>query len=337
MKIRNYFMSLRPFHVIARSVSDAAISLITFAIFFFLCHNTVLSEPVVVERVVAIVNGEVILLSELESALSPLRKQYEVTYEGEELVNKLNQAKEEILNKLIETKILLQEAKSRSIEAGAKEVSAMLENVKKTFASEEKFTEALKEQKLTLTQFSERLENQLRIKRLVDQEVKLKAGVDIEEIRNYYETNKDEFFHKTQYRIKHILIKDKPGEEVEKKAQEVLAKVKEGEDFSMLAKKYSEDPNALSGGDLGFLEEDKLIPEIREVIKTLKAGEVSGIIKTRLGYQIMTVEAIKEAEAKSFDEVKEKIRQNLFEKKFPKIYQEWIADLKQNSYIYIKK
>ena len=311
--------------------------LIAFAIFLLFSQIAVSSESSVVEKIVAVVNGEVILLSEIETTLSPLRKQFQAAYEREELVENLTRAREEILNKLIDTKVLLQEAKSRSIEVSPGEVKAMLENVKKTFTSEDKFKQALEEQKITLAKFSQRLENQLCIKRLVDQEVKLKVSVDIEEIRNYYETNRSEFFHGTQYKIKHILIKDSPGEEVEKKAQEVLAKIKQGEDFSMLAKEYSEDPNASSGGDLGFLEEDKLIPEIREVIKALKVGEVSDIIKTRLGYQIMKVEAVKEAQAKNFDEVKEEIRQKLFQEKFAKTYQKWLANLKENSYISIKK
>jgi len=330
VKIRN---------VIARSLPEggAAIWWIALISFLFLSQNTVLPEPSVVERIVAIVNGEVILLSEVENTLSPLRKQYQAAYEGEDLAKKLAQVEEEILNKLIDTKILLQEAKSRSIEVNPGEVKAMLESTKKMYISEDKFKQALKEQGFTLAQYSKMLEDQLHIKRLVDQEVKLKTSVDIEEIRNYYNTNKSEFFHETQYRIKHILIKDSPGEDAEKRAQEVLAKLKEGEDFSILAKKYSEDPNASSGGDLGFLEEDKLIPEIKEVIKTLKLGEASDIIKTRLGYQIMKVEAIKEAQAKNLDEVKEEIRQKLFQKKFAKIYQEWLAALKKNSYIYIKK
>ena len=304
--------------------------------FLLLNPEAVFPEASVVEKIVAIVNDEVILLSELESVLGPLRRQYEATYEEEESGKRLARVKEEILNKLIDTRILLQEAISRSVEISPQEVKAMLENAKKAFASEDKFKKALQEQNLTLDDFSKRLEDQLCIKRLVDYEVKLKLSVDIEDIRNYYETNRGEFFHGTQYRVRHILIKDIPGEEVEKRAQEVLAKIKEGEDFSILARKYSEDPKASSGGDLGFLEEDKLIPEIREVIKVLKVGEVSDIIKTRLGYQIMKVEAIKEAEAKNFDEVKEEIRQRLFQGKFAKAYQEWLTALKKNSYIYIK-
>ncbi len=308
---------------------------IAVVIFLFLNAKIILSEPAVVERIMAIVNDEVILLSEVESIVSPLRKQYEAVYQGEELAKKLAQAKEEVLNKLIETKILLQEAKGRGVEAAPQEVEAMLENVKKTFESEDTFAQALEEQKLTLSDFSKRLEDQLRIKRLVDQEVRLKIDVGIDEMQNYYEINKTKFFHETQYKLKHVLIKDSPPE-AEKKAQEALAKIKEGEDFSIIARKYSEDPNASSGGDLGFLEKDKLIPEIREAIDTLKVGEISGVIKTRLGYQIIKIEAVKDAEEKSFDEVKEEIKQELFQEKFAKAYQEWLAVIKKNSYIYIK-
>lgn len=289
------------------------------------------------ERIVAIVNDDVILLSELKNALAPLRKQYEAVYEGEELDKRLAQAKKDILDKLIETKILLQEARSRSIEVSPREVKSMLENVKKSFSSEDKFQEALAEQGLTLEEFSKRLEDQLRIKRFVDQEVKMNISISVEEMRDYYEANKSEFFHEAQYRIKHILIKDSPGKEADAKAQEVLAKIKGGEDFSIVAKEYSEDPNAPSGGDLGFLERDKFIPEIRKVVEQLKVGEVSDIIKTRLGYQIIKLEAIKEAETKDFDEVKQEIRQKLFQKKFVEKYQEWLAELKKNSYIYIKE
>lgn len=302
--------------------------------------NVSLAGAGVVERIVAIVNDEVILLSELDSAFEPLAKQLEASYKdkGDQLKKEIAAAREEILNKLIERKILLQEAKARGIEADPQEVNGMLENIKKTFATEDKFKEALEEQKLTPDQFSRRIEDELMMKRLVDQEVKLKISVGLEEMQSYYETNKNIFFHDRQYRIRHILIKESAaGAEGEIKAREALEKIKNGEDFSIVARGYSEDPTAASGGELGFMEKDKLIPEIRELIETLKIGEISGIVKTRLGYQIIKLEAIKEAEAKNLDEVKEEIRQRLFQEKFATSYKEWLDSLKQKSYIYIKK
>ena len=297
------------------------------------------SAPQVVERIVAMVNDEVILLSELEDAFGPLRTQYQVSYQGEELVNRLAKGKEEVLNQLVETRILLQEARARSIEVSPEEVAAMFENVKKIFSSEDKFKQALEEQGLSPALLSRRLEDQARIKRLVEQEVKLKISLDVEEARRYYETNQDKFFHGRQYRLQHILIKNIPGKEseAEAKAQEVLAKIKEGTDFSLLAKEYSEDPNTLAGGDLGFLEKDKLIPEMKEVVENLKVGEVSGVIKTRLGYEIIKVGAIKEASAKGFDEVKGEITQKLLQDKFASAYNQWLEGLKKNSYIHINK
>jgi parvulin-like peptidyl-prolyl isomerase len=215
----------------------------------------------------------------------------------------------------------------------------MLENVKKMFASEDKFKQALEEQGLTVGLLSKRLEDQARIKRLVEQEVKLRVSVDVEEARRYYEANKDKFFHGMQYRLQHILIKNIPGKEseAEARAQEALIKIKGGADFSLVAKEYSEDPNASVGGDLGFMDKDELMPEMREAVEPLKAGEVSGIIKTRLGYEIIKVRAIKEASAKSFDEVKVEITQKLFQEKFASAYNNWLAGLKKNSYIHINK
>ena len=308
-------------------------------IMFILAGPSAFSDSQVVERIVAVVNDEVILLSELEDAFSPLRKQYQVSNQGEELVNKLARGKEEVLNQLVETRILLQEARARSIEVSPEEVAAMFENVKIMFPSEDKFKQALEEQGLSPTLLSKRLEDQARIKRLVEQEVKLRISVDGEEARQYYETNRDKFFHGIQYRLQHILIKNIPGKESEAaaKAQEVLAKIKEGADFSLLAKEYSEDPNTPVSGDLGFLEKDELMPEMKEIVETLKAGEVSGVIKTRLGYEIIKVGAIKEASAKGFDEVKEEITQKLFQDKFASAYNQWLEGLKKNSYIQIHK
>ncbi|MEA3305560.1 MAG: peptidyl-prolyl cis-trans isomerase, partial [Candidatus Omnitrophota bacterium] len=133
------------------------------------------------------------------------------------------------------------------------------------------------------------------------------AGIEIyeDELKYYYDTHMDEFGHPESIRARHILFKD------ENEAADVLKKLKNGEDFAETAKKYSTGPTKDRGGDLGYFEKGKMVPEFEEAAFVLNVGEISGIVKTQFGFHIIKLEDKKEAWAESFDEVKEKIKTTL--------------------------
>jgi len=126
-----------------------------------------------------------------------------------------------------------------------------------------------------------------------------------DEIQYYYDTNIDEFKHPESIRARHILFEN------EEKAKKILKKVKSGADFAEMAKRHSTGPTRDKGGDLGYFERGKMVPEFEEVAFALGVGEISDVVKTKFGYHIIKVEDKKEAYVDEFDAVKEKIKKKL--------------------------
>jgi peptidyl-prolyl cis-trans isomerase D len=151
------------------------------------------------------------------------------------------------------------------------------------------------------------------------------------EMKNYYEQNLQSFQLPERVRAAHILFKTegKSPEEAEKikaKATEILARVKKGEDFAALAKKYSEDGGSASqGGDLGFFGRGQMVPEFENAAFTLKEGTVSDLVTTKYGFHIIKVLERQSARTQTFDEVASTIRLTLLQKKADQAAQE-LAD-----------
>jgi len=137
---------------------------------------------------------------------------------------------------------------------------------------------------------------------------------------------------KPEIKASHILIKD------EKTANEVLQKVKNGEDFAKLANEYSEDPgSAANGGDLGFFGTGVMTKPFEDAAYALKVGEVSGLVKTEFGYHIIKLTDKKEL--KPFDEMKDEIRKQLVQEKAqqdPTTVQEKIKEELQKANVKVK-
>jgi peptidyl-prolyl cis-trans isomerase D len=143
------------------------------------------------------------------------------------------------------------------------------------------------------------------------------SKVDEEQIRDYYEENIDLFKEKKQVKAKHILFKlgetasQEEDAKVKEKALAVLQRAREGEDFSQLAKKFSEDPGTKENGDLGYFSAGQMVKPFESAAFALKKGEISDLVRTAFGYHIIKVEDIKEARTKTFEEVRDQIAQKL--------------------------
>jgi peptidyl-prolyl cis-trans isomerase C len=151
-------------------------------------------------------------------------------------------------------------------------------------------------------------------------EVAQKATVSEDDIKTYYDGHKDEFKTSDMIRARHILIKVAPqsSEEEKKKAKEkaegILKKIKDEEDFAGLANNYSDDASSkLTGGDLGFFPRGKMVKPFEDAAFALKPGEVSGIVETQFGYHIIKLEEKKAASIEPLENVKERIRQKLLQ------------------------
>ncbi len=154
---------------------------------------------------------------------------------------------------------------------------------------------------------------------LVDyMKIKQNLKVDEEEIKNYYDNNLNEFERKEEVRARHILIKtEERGEEKARDlANQIYERIKKGEDFEKLAKEFSEDPGSKDkGGDLGYFERGRMVPEFEEVAFSSEIGQVSEPFKSSFGFHIVQVLDKREGGTKPFEEVKPEITVKILQEK----------------------
>lgn len=300
------------------------------------------SRAEIVERVVAVVNDEVITQSELDFFLRPFYEQFQNTYKGEELLFKLTEARRNLLNQLIEDKLVYQEAKRKEIQVNEQEIDEEVNNFKKRFKSEGDFTRLTTAQGMTLTKLRERYRQQIASRRIHFIEVRSRVLVSPKEIEDYYQENISQFNQAETVKLRSLTIRkapDKTGkqdDDAKAKADQILADLKKGADFGKVAEAHSEDHHAANGGDLGYVGRGDLARTIDEVVFALKPGDLSPVIETEIGYHIFKVEDRKEGKKRTLDESRKEIQEILFRKNTQKRFQEWMKELKSKAYISIR-
>ncbi len=304
-------------------------------------------------RIVAVVNDEVITQADVDRAVGPIYLQMQATLSPEELAAKSKDIRIQILQQLIEERLMLQEAKNpkpvefgkgkvgtpSAITVSEQEVDRAIADVSAPFGSPEAFSDALSQQGLKVQDLKDRYKEQIAIHKLIDREVRYKITVSPTEVTNHYQNHMKEFELPMAAQVAAIMIR--PSEDLSLDAAKELAEdlrkqIQGGADFYDIARRYSDGPNAKMGGRIGFLEKGKGLKEIDKVLFTLKEGEVSPVIKTSTGFNIFRVEAIRPAHQATLEEVKDKVQDKLMQEKGAARYKEWIEKLKQDAYISIK-
>jgi parvulin-like peptidyl-prolyl isomerase len=281
------------------------------------------------DRIAAIVNSDLIMLSEVRRELAPERERLEKHYRGEELSRRLQMAEAMALTTMIERRLQLQEAKARSVEVGDQEVK---QAVKQLIQQGEKIDD-----KDPVSTNSVR--DQLTLLKVVDREVRSGVMVADSEMKRYYQEHRDRFALPEEYTLSQILIKPRSPDEVadaRAKGREVTALLKQGESFEDLALRYSDGPTASRGGRLGLVRQGELLPAIERGVSNLVPGGISDIIESPEGLHIVRLDDKKPKQFRPFEEVRQEIQALVFQQKSEDMFQSWLADLKNKAYIEIK-
>lgn len=300
---------------------------------------TVSSVYAAQDRILARVNNDIITLSDLEERLEPVIAKYESTYRGEELLKQLAKAEEYWLNQLIENKLILQEAARQKIEVTPEEIEDRYLEIKSDFDSDLQFRLFLQSQGMNEAQLKQQIEENIKIgKATMHIREQARTRISPTDVLNYYENHQDEFRDEPMVNPLHILIRISGNEqEAKAKAESIRERIANGEEFSDLAREYSDGPYASKGGDLGFCKYGEHIPEIDDVIFALDVGQTSEVIKTDLGYHIIKVKQKKKERVKPFAEVQDQIEDLILRKKAAQLWDEWIAKLKTRSFVEVYK
>jgi peptidyl-prolyl cis-trans isomerase SurA len=310
--------------------------------FFLFFHGPISFSEAVVDRVVAVVNQEIITLSEVEKWTNPLKQEI-VTKDRLEKQDRVETLCRQVLEKLIEEKLIDQEAKKSGIKVSSKEIEATLEEVKQRNAvTQEDLERALAVEGLTLDTYKEQIRKGLQRKKLISWSVKVEEKPGEKELREFYQKNMDRYRTNETYRPSHILFaipKEATPEEmgeIRRKAQKVLERIKGGEDFGEMALLYSEDASSKNRGDLGYFKKGELVPAFEREALRLKVGEVSGIVQSELGFHIIKLLDRKGMDPFPFEEVQEKVKADYYESEIEKAFKQYVSTLKEKAVIEIK-
>lgn len=317
----------------------------SFRVFLILISAVFLFNPSdfsaeVVDRIVVVVNNEIITQREVDVLLGPIYAQYRTMYGGEELIQKLEEARENILRQLIEDRLVLSEAKKQNIVVEEKEIDPKIDELKKKVGSEADLEDMLNVQNLTLNELRARYREKMMIRKLIDQKVGTKIIITPLEVKNYYNTHKDEFLQPEEIKLRTILIKPKKEQGGEEGAiqlmRDILKRIREGCDFSGLAKEYSDAPGASEGGLMGYIKKGDLLPQIENIVFNLKEDGTTGIIQSSLGYHIFKVEEKKQPRTMELPEVRQDIEELIYREKANEKLKGWLGSLAKSAYIEFK-
>ncbi|MFC5465313.1 peptidylprolyl isomerase [Lederbergia graminis] len=226
------------------------------------------------------------------------------------------------VNALIEEKIIDMEAEKAKIKISDDDIAAEMQNYADTVGGQQALDMFMMQQGITKEDLEKDIVQYLKIEKLIGP----KIDVTEEEMKEHFEENKESFNEEEQVQASHILVED------EETAKEVKEKVDAGEDFAELAKEYSTDPGSKdNGGDLGYFGKGKMVKEFEEAAFALDVDGISDIVKSEHGYHIIKVTGKKEAKEAVFEDVKEEIKETLFNKELQTEYPTWLNE-KKNEY-----
>jgi len=303
---------------------------------------SVFSFAEIVDKILVVVNDEVITQREFDRGLTPIYHQLATTYGTNVFSEKAEEIKamrKAVLEQLIKDKLIVSEAKRRGIKVTVGEIEAQMELVKEKFPTDEEFYLTLDKQGITVKELEDNYRSSLMAKRLVEHDISSKISITPSEIFDFYEQYKKEFMLPPAASVRSILVRlrtDRSAEQALVLAEAILERLQAGDDFSALAKEYSDGSNAQLGGEMGYVKKGEMIKRIDETIFSLKPGEISDILRTDLGFHIFKVEDVREATIQSFDEVSKRIERMIFNHKSKKKLDRFIAQLEESAYIEYK-
>jgi parvulin-like peptidyl-prolyl isomerase len=293
----------------------------------------------VVDRIVAVVNNEIITLSELNNEAEPFIERVEKSYKGSEKARVIEETRKNVLNRMIDGILVKQEAKRLNIVVKDADVTNMLnEMLKSRKMTMEQFKEMLAKDGLSLESYMEEAKDHLVRGRLANREIRSKIMVTDQEIGEYYKQHREDYEGREQVKLRQIVILCPATAPVEKKREcraeidSIMARLKAGEKFEVLAAKYS--PQL--GGEMGFVEKGAMLQPVEDAAFKLKVGEVSDIVESPAGFHIIQLLDRRGAGIKSLQSVREEILNKLTLEKSEKKFEEWMTDLRKKSHIEIR-
>lgn len=297
----------------------------------------------VVDRIVAIVNDEIITLSELNAVYKPVLTEARARgYSLKKQRKILFKSRDDILEDLIDNMLVDQEVKRLNLSVRDSEIEGAIKAEKESLAlTDDEFNTRLKQQGLTLGKYRKRIRLQMLREKMIDFQIISRVVVTPEEVAAYYKQHREKFAGRREYHLGGIIKKLPRGSNLEEKngvyqeMEKILKLLQRGVPFLTVLKTYSKPPFAAKGGDLGGFTLEQLSLKIRQAIHGLREGEHTPVIETDQGFQILMVQKIAQSEGTSLEAATPEIERILKRPLFDKQFQTWLGGLRRRSHVQI--
>ena len=299
----------------------------------------------VIERILVKVNGEIITQSDLEGRqIAAIRARGVQPATNAELFQLIGEVTPEVIANLVDELLLIQRGKELGYQLSDQQFEDFVDNVKEEngIESDEEFAEMLERQEgMSLDDFRRLVERQMLASQVQQVEILSRVAITDVEAREYYDAHLDEFTEPATATLREIIIAVPEGadavgladQRARDEAEAVLRRVTEGEKFSAVAVEASDAPTAANGGLIGPFRLSEISESIRELIATLEVGGLSDLRRTPQGYQILKLEALTENVAQPFDEVRDRISENVFNDRRLEEYGKYLDQLREEAII----
>jgi len=297
------------------------------------------TEPQVVNGIAAIVNGDVITYSQVRVLSAPREKLLRSQVTGEELVNKIKEARQAALNDLIDRQLIIQAFKKESYQIPDHFVDEQVHAIiQESFGGDRNtFIKTLEAQNYTLGEFKKLETERMIVQAMRGKNIKRDLLISPVKIEEYYKNHRDEFTAKEQIKLRMIMIPGHAdtGNSAAQKAmaEEVLGKLAGGAEFDRMAQIYSEDSTRELGGDWGWIERKTLAAPLEKVAFNLPVGRISRIVEFGGNYYILKVDDKHGGATRSLAEVRPEIEKKLTQLEAQNLQERWIASLRSKAYI----
>jgi peptidyl-prolyl cis-trans isomerase SurA len=294
----------------------------------------------VVEEIVAVVNDDVLTLSQVREQFEATVQQLRAALQGEDYEREYQLLKKDLLDRMITDLLLMQQAKEKNLNV-SEQVKMTIENIKKenNIESDEDLKRGLQQQGLNYDAWIKQLEDNMLMQATIYSEVDRTIVLDDSEIVSYYKAHPAEFTEPEEYHVRGIYLasEGKTPEALAEARALILGKVRAGEPFNALAKEYSEGPAKEAEGDLGRFRKGELDKALEQSVAALKPGETGDWVETKNGWYLLKLEEKKDSRLKAFEEVKKEVEEKIYREKKEKKLGEYLKTLRAKSYVKILK
>ncbi len=295
-----------------------------------------------IEQIAARVNEDIITRGDIERSRGQLRQELSQQFTGAPLEAEYARREKDILRDLIDQQLLLQKAKELNFTAES-ELIRRLDRIRQEMklSSIEELERAAAGQGVSFEDFKQGIRTQILTQQVISREVGSKITVSREEMAAYYEENKSRLQRPEQVRLSEIFLSTegkKPEElqAIEKQAAELLERLRSGEDFAVLARRFSQGATAANGGSLGYFQRGQLAKELEDVVWKMKRNQISDAIHTKQGLLILKVEEHFDAGIPPLEKIESEVSEAIYMRRIQPALRTYLEGLRDNAFIEIR-